>query len=442
MRTARRGFLRYSPDRRPIPLPLGAVAAALAALVLAGPAALAQAPEPRACALDLQPAATLLLPYFEVELGDPHGRTTLFSLVNSSSAGKLASVTLWTDHGVPTLHFHVYLTGYDVQSVNLRDVFGGTLPATAPTGQDPGDQLSPRGDFSQDASFPNCTGLMPPPPLSADLRASLAAAHTGAFAGHLGGCAGQQLGDGLARGYVTVDVVRTCTLRIPGDAGYFATGGLGDASAENVLWGDFFLVDPGGNFAQSEPLVRVQAFPGRFAAGQPTFYGSLIGGSAADEREPLATSWAARFLQRGDFTGGTDLLVWRDPGGRRTPFGCGNAPPGFPRHSTTVPFDEQENPELFHGCPILCPPIAPPTPFPAATNRVSMADAPVSQEGFGSPMPTAFDFGWLHVQLYGESPQRSQGWVGQLMTASSRYSVGLRATPLDTTCAPAGPLQQ
>ena len=34
-------------------------------------------------------------------------------------------------------------------------------------------------------------------------------------------CAGQDLGDRIARGYVTVDTVNNCTLRFPGDAGYF-----------------------------------------------------------------------------------------------------------------------------------------------------------------------------------------------------------------------------
>jgi len=46
------------------------------------------------------------------------------------------------------------------------------------------------------------------------------------------------LGDNIARGYITVDTVNSCTLLFPGDTGYFATGGTGIATNQNVLWGD------------------------------------------------------------------------------------------------------------------------------------------------------------------------------------------------------------
>ena len=87
------------------------------------------------CSIDHRPAATLLLPYFEVDPSDPSGMTTLFSVNNSGAAAVLANVELWTDLGVPTLTFQVYLTGYDVQTINLRDIFNGFLPRTAPAGR-------------------------------------------------------------------------------------------------------------------------------------------------------------------------------------------------------------------------------------------------------------------------------------------------------------------
>ncbi len=74
-----------------------------------------------------QPAATLLIPYFEVDLSRPDGATTLISINNASSKPALARVVMWTDWGVPTLAFDVYLTGYDIQSLNLRDLFAGSL---------------------------------------------------------------------------------------------------------------------------------------------------------------------------------------------------------------------------------------------------------------------------------------------------------------------------
>ena len=47
--------------------------------------------------------ATLLLPYFEVDLSNPSGTTTLFSINNASASAAVAHVTLWTDESIPTL---------------------------------------------------------------------------------------------------------------------------------------------------------------------------------------------------------------------------------------------------------------------------------------------------------------------------------------------------
>src|SRR5581483_9485159 len=108
------------------------------------------------------------------------GVTTLFSIANASATAVLANVVLWTDLGVPTLSFPVYLTGYDVQTINLRDTFAGNLPQTASVGQDPDDSISPHQPIlSQDINFASCAGLLPPPPLDAAAVADLRAAHTG-----------------------------------------------------------------------------------------------------------------------------------------------------------------------------------------------------------------------------------------------------------------------
>src|SRR3954451_22946129 len=77
------------------------------------------------CTIDDVPAATLLLPYFEVDLTGGQagsGVTTLFSINNASATAVLAHVVVWSDLSVPVLDFNVYLTGYDVQSVNMRDI--------------------------------------------------------------------------------------------------------------------------------------------------------------------------------------------------------------------------------------------------------------------------------------------------------------------------------
>src|SRR4051794_39661280 len=89
------------------------------------------------CDIAVQPAATLLLPYFEVDIqGD--AVQTLFTVQNVSRLPQIAHVTLWTDWGYPVLGFSLFLTGFDVQGINLYDVLakgliappGGTSSAT------------------------------------------------------------------------------------------------------------------------------------------------------------------------------------------------------------------------------------------------------------------------------------------------------------------------
>jgi hypothetical protein len=88
---------------------------------------------------DAVPAATLLLPYFEVDLATPNGEQTTFSVNNAESAPLLAKVTLWTDLGRPTFNFDVDLGGYDSVEVDLRLLFQGIVPRTSPAqSPDPG----------------------------------------------------------------------------------------------------------------------------------------------------------------------------------------------------------------------------------------------------------------------------------------------------------------
>jgi hypothetical protein len=390
------------------------------------------------CALDPVPAATLLLPYFEVDLSHPDGVTTLLSVNNAGAPAVLVNLVLWTDLGVPTLSVPIYLTGYDVQTINLRDLFRGHAPGTASSGQDPNDLISPRSPFSQDASFPSCDGLLPPQPMDAATVAHLAAAHTGRRSEALGGCAGQNLGDGLARGYVTLDTVSSCSLnvRFPTDPGYFRAGGLGRATDQNVLWGDYFRVDPKNNLSTGDQLVRLEAVPGRFKAGDATFYGRTVGYSGADDREPLATEWATRYVSGGAFQGGTDLIVWRDPEQPGLVFDCAAGPKGwFPLFQSAVQiFNEEEQPVFGGGFPIdpplTCPPFCFPYPAPAAANRVHVDSV---------NLPVPFNFGWIFLDLknpFVAADPFAQSYVAWVVSTPGRYGVQTVATVLDSSCAP------
>src|SRR5437899_301409 len=90
------------------------------------------------CDIGTFPAATLLLPYFEVEAGKHvnDAGNTIFSVVNTSRQPQIARVTIWTDYGYPALWFNLFLTGYGVSSISLYDVIAnGVLPQTSSSAQ-------------------------------------------------------------------------------------------------------------------------------------------------------------------------------------------------------------------------------------------------------------------------------------------------------------------
>jgi len=396
------------------------------------------------CTVDAVPAATLLLPYFEVNLDNPNGLTTLFAINNASATAVLAHVTVWSDLSVPVLDFNVYLTGYDVQMINLRDILvSGLIPQTASLGQDSGDHISPKGPKSQDVNFASCTGQLPPPPLPPSFIQHLALALTGKASPLFSGlCSGRALGDNIARGYITVDTVNNCTLRLPSDPAYFAN----DITFQNVLWGDYFYVNTGQNFADGDTLVHIEASltnPATTTAGRYTFYGRYTSPAwnASDHREPLATTFAGRYVDGGDFTGGTSFIVWRDSKTNQNPFTCPattGRPSWFPLGQEGIDiFDETEQvstPQTFPFSPQ--PPQSGILPFPAESQRTLVN---------GADLPVPFVFGWLYLDLNTTisgnpnppfDPAAAQAWVTLVMDASGRFSVGFSSTRLDSACAP------
>ena len=395
------------------------------------------------CTIDAVPAATLLLPYFEVDLNNPNGLTTLFSVNNASATAVLAHVVVYSDLSVPVLDFNIYLTGYDVQTINLRDILvSGNLPQTASAGQDPSDKISPKGPKSQEINFASCTGQLPPPVLPPNFIQHLALSLTGKGSPLFGGlCSGRNLGDNIARGYITVDTVNNCTLRLPSDINYFTQ----DITFQNVLWGDYFYVNQAQNFANGDTLVHVEASltnPATTTAGRYTFYGRYVGWNATDHREPLATTFAGRYATGGTFSGGTSYVVWRDSKTNQTAFTCpataGVRPPWFPLGQEGIDiFDETEQvltPAPFPFSPQ--PPNVGITPFPAEAQRTVIN---------GADFPVPFPFGWLYLDLNTTisgnpnppfDPAAAQAWVTVNMDSNGHFSVGFSAIQLDSACAP------
>jgi hypothetical protein len=433
------------PSRRILQSCPGRAVALTLALGLLGGLAAPAAAQPAPSIAD-QPAATLLLPYFEVDLANPAGANTIFSVNNASATAVLAHVTIWSAYHVPVYAFNVYLTGYDAQALNVRDLLSGVLPITASDGQDPdppaGGAFSPQGPLSQDINFASCNGQLPPPAVPQATITHVRNSLTGVASAVAGGlCASRNDGTSLARGYITVDTVNNCTSRLPNEPGYFAPGGTGDVTNQNVLWGDYTYTNHIGGFDSGDgsPLVHIRADavdPQTSTPGQYTFYGRLVGWTAADNREPLSTTFAARFVTLGG-SAATSLTVWRDAKVNQNYFNCsGNGPSWYPlgQEGVTV-FDEQEHPEITSSFVPFSP--QPPSsgilPFPAGAQRVTVG---------GNALPTSFPFGWVFLNLNTfvspaganppEDPAAAQAFVSAHQKGVGRYSTGWPAVMLDS----------
>jgi hypothetical protein len=373
------------------------------------------------CAIDPVPAATLLYPFFEVDLGAGQSRNTILSVANAGDTPVIAHFTLWTDWAVPVLTFDVYLAPYDRQALDLAEVLvDGRLPVT-------GAAISPHHAVSEiPVAFPGCNNGTTPgsgpvyadPALSTFLRAELQDALTGQHSAIWGGCVGSDRGDAVALGYVTVDANDACTLLFPSTAGYFDTGG--PTSRRNVLIGDLVLVRDADGTAPSLRAVPLEAAAaGEELPGGRTFYARYVGGDGSDGREPLPTRFEARRLHGGVVDEGTTFYVWREtvPG---TPgaVACGTSPAWAPLDTEPVLFfDEQENPAEVvqdYGRALTLRGTDD-SPFPFGRADVDLQHAGVTP-------------------LYGEPA--AQGWLAWIAAADGRFALPVTATHYPLSCTP------
>ncbi len=388
--------------------------------------------------LDNVPAATLLYPYFEVDLDSANGRNTVIGMHNTSATAMLTRVTMWSNTGVPVYGFNIYLTGYDAISFDLRSVFNGNLPISASNGQDPSDAISPQGPLSQDINFASCTGILPPSaPIVASYLTDLKAMFTGkaSTVQFPGSCVGTNAGDNVARGYLTIDTVNACTvLEGPGDGGYFSTR----TTAQNTLLGDYMLIDSSQNLMSVENAVTIEASatdPATSVAGRYTFYGRLTNWTAADYREPLATRWGLQ----GD-TGISSAIVWRDPKVTPASFSCAAGMPSY------APLG-QEGMSFFNRAsqPTIIPEYPTPSnPFPPGLTVAPVATQIRDLNNATLQLPTTTKLGWLVFNLNtavaaaGANPPAdaaaSQSHVTVLRNQKgvARLSSGAAATPMDS----------
>ncbi len=449
------------------------------ALIIAGLAASGPPAEAEMCALDVVPAATLLLPYFEVDLGaEPGGGVnTVFTVHNALPTPTIGHVSLWTDWSQPVIDFDIFLTGYDAQTVDLYEVLvNGNLPVTAdeqsdlatspwaaqraadPTSSCDGtdDSCSPHGHPSWDGSFDafgvpvngaaDCLLIFPffvNPVLVGSRLDDLQAKHTGQPID--GSCFGADHGDNVARGYVTIDNADVCSLVFPYETGYFSDGvSPGIANNVNQLWGDWSLFDPQNQYTYAvDPLIHIEADEAFDSSSTPTnytFYGRYTQGlGGIDNREPLGSAWSVNYFNAGpDLV--TDLVVWRDSTADNQSFdgfACGSGPDWQPLGQTQVVcFDQTEN--ALEIC-------AESDCFPLESQRLEFGAGNLA-------VPYASGWCYLNLNIPGDSPTGdvdfpampagdvAQSWVGAGARRGTVVSGGLNAVLWSHACLDSNPL--
>ena len=409
------------------------------------------------CDIGVTPAATLLLPYFEVETKAAvgTGANTLFTITNTSRYPQIAHVTIWTDWAFPVLSFDLFLTGYDVQGVNLYDVIvGGKLGQTGIQG-DPGtaaltNDSNPNMilDSSRLDVRRTCAAL--PTAIPADVATAVTSALTvgTGYTSAAGACGNTQIGSAdhgtLARGYVTVDVVSYCGSKmLPIDPlGSYYAGPDSPLLFDNVLLGDYQQIGLTPEHsgisrtfdALGAPMVHIRAVPegglSGAAGGQPvetslpfTFYDRYTpnGARAADRRQPLPSEFAVRFYQFGPGSFETDLKIWRE-GISGATLACGAVKENSAMAvNSIVRYDDYDNVYIggvfchYYGCWV-------PT-FPAVS-RTSTAD-----DRFPTNTGTAVS-GWIFIDLNSETTTTYEGPCRTSLSAQREGFGNCRNAPL------------
>ena len=398
------------------------------------------------CDIGVTPAATLLLPYFEVDVTAPitTATTTLFTVTNVSRLPQIAHVTLWTDWSFPVLDFNLFLTGYDVQAINLYDIIvrgviaptTGTSNRTTPGIRSALNTANPNFLTGTGGAADTCSRIATniPEGLLQDVRRSLTQGLNSL-------CGNTRIGGTHtnAIGYATIDVAATCSFRLPTEPEYFATEILFD----NVLIGDYQQVSPNpttGNFAGGNPLVHIRAIPEGGPAGSVvatnlpnTFYSRYqsILTPTRDRRQPLPSTFAARYIQGG--TGGftTDFKIWREG-----VTGAGASCASYVNNSALsitefVRFDERENPTTAVPDIII-------SPQPEAEFSLPETSRIASSSTTFPPLESGDVAGWMYMNLDdGDDPAvASQNWVIVSMSAEGRYAVDFDAAWLGNGCTP------
>jgi len=216
---------------------------------------------PTAQAAERWPSSDLLLPCFEVRLDGSQqtapSLTTLFAVVNSADRPVPIRISVQSNWGIEMLQTTLTLDPRAVKSINMADwILKGWDPADPPGS---------------------------PPALNAEALAHVQAGLCG-------------LRSPMTDEFFSSPVDLIAPERAVGS---IVVRSL-DRRDDEVLWGDFFVVERDTEFTQGEVLANLDK--------------SLLPGP--DDDDDLCNLHALRFLNGGSFHARTDFMVWNDSHGR------------------------------------------------------------------------------------------------------------------------------
>jgi hypothetical protein len=331
-------------------------------------------------AQDNVPAASLLVPYAVVSTTssnavDPSGYTTLFAITNVSYSPIIVHLTVWTALSKPVVDWDVFLTGYDVWTINFADLLNGRFdrfdtdgwtttlrnssnPPTGytwtPFGYGPSSNLvsttlPTSGYWSKTTSaalpdlyyrrannanpagaavpfYPYSSGCLMPygdlSSLGSTIRRNIRLGEPSidlqyyyckSSAG-VNGTWTANLATAPLFFYVTADVVNFCSTTFQTVDSYWTNVTNAD---QNVIMGDILYFNPTSNYSEMIAAVHLEALPG--AGGLVNFYeldflDSRVCGNAAatnDDREPLGNRYGFRYATSPAAVQ-TEILVWKN----------------------------------------------------------------------------------------------------------------------------------
>jgi hypothetical protein len=257
------------------------------------------------CTVDQRPAATLLVPWFQVTFnpdGSPQTTTspalapafdTIVTIGNASAAPTIAHVSVFNERSVLVLDFNIALTGFDIQAMRMSEILRGNLPSTpitkshvsnkdTPLSQAQQGQGGSGGDFdvcqrnSLAAVYPVgflrvrplsptapedntlATALYPVPAFTQGGTFQIATLDSLDATADSLGCTASTDGviSGLIHGYMTIDMVNYCNLSNPSDPLYYANDAIG---MENNLWGEVIFTSSTGIPTYGASTVNIEA---------------------------------------------------------------------------------------------------------------------------------------------------------------------------------------